>query len=93
MSARFDERYSERTRLDVEDHLERFLVERHERVEASQIEVVLDKLLRHLCKVCARYKPSLIAADGAVRRTFVPRQRAKPGNPGERVCPRLCRRL
>ena len=45
---------SGRTRLDVEDHLERLLVEGHKRVEAGQVEVVFDEVLGDLSEVCRR---------------------------------------
>jgi hypothetical protein len=52
-----------RTGLDVEDHLEGFFVERHERVKACQVEVVLDKVFRHFGKVCDRGHKGVDAAS------------------------------
>lgn len=38
-------------RLDIQDHLEGLFVEGHERVEACEVEVILNEFFRDLCEV------------------------------------------
>lgn len=59
-----------RTRFDVQDHLERLLVERHQGDQAREVEVVLDEVFRDLGKV-------LVPGQGAEPRN--PGQRVGPG--------------
>lgn len=44
-------RHARRTRLNIKDHLQRFLVEGNKEVESGQIKVIFDKLFRHFGKV------------------------------------------
>ena len=48
-----------RTSLDVKNHLHRLLVERDERTEARQVEVVLDKVL---CRRCSAQRSAAARA-------------------------------
>lgn len=46
-----DQRAARRTRLDIQHHLHRLLPEGHHRVQASEVEVVLDEILGYFAEV------------------------------------------